>query len=111
MRYVPSLPPPFTVVTDRWGIAPAARVGPVKRVQERTVPPLIFQPRHAPPETPPAPIEATEKRHAVPAGEDRRTCCRRVTHLPILEAFRSGADRRRHNQREGDMTEHVDVKV
>lgn len=111
MRYVPSLPPPFTVVTDRWGITPTARVGPVKRVQERTVPPLVFQPQHAPPETPFIPIEATEKWHAALTGEDRRICCRRIAHLPVLEEFRSGADRRRRNQREGDMTEHVDMKV
>ena len=108
MRYVPSLPPPFTIVTDRWGTKPTARVGPVKRVQERTLPPLVFQPRHA---QPPDSVEETEKRHAAPIGENRRACCRRVAHLPILEEFRSGVDRRRHNQREGDLTEHIDVKV
>ena len=111
MRYVPSLPPPFTVVTDRWGIKPTTRVGPVKRVQERTVPPLVFQPHHALPESPPGQIEEAENRHVAPSGMDRRTYCRRVAQLPILEEFRSGVDRRRHNQRGGDMTDHVDMKV
>jgi len=110
MRYVPSLPPPFTVVTDRWGIAPTARVGPVKRVEERTIPPLVFQQRrHVQPELLPEPGAANP--HAQTFQEDRRSCCRRVTHLPILEEFRSGVDRRRRNQRRGDETEHVDVKV
>ena len=111
MRYVPSLPPPFTVVTDRWGIRPTTRVGAVKRVQERSVPPLVFQPHHALPESPPTPLEAIEKRHEAPSGKDRRTYCRRVAHLPILEEFRSGLDRRRHNLRADDMTEHIDVEV
>ena len=108
MRYIPSLPPPFAVVTDRWGIKQTTRVGAVKRVQERTVPPLVFQPHHALPESPP---ELIEKRHAGSFPADRRTYCRRVAHLPILEEFRSGLDRRRHNLREKDMTDHIDVKV
>lgn len=110
MRYIPSLPPPFTVSTDRWGTKPTARVGAVKRVQERTLPPLVFQQRrHAQPES--LPESSAASLHAQPVLEDRRTCCRRVMHLPVLEEFRSGVDRRRRNQRKGDITEHVDLKV
>jgi len=108
MKYVPSISPPVIGIVNRWAINGTARVKPVKPVQERTLPPLVFQPQHAPPESPPTP---TEKRHAEPLQEDRRTYCRRTAHKPVLEELRSHIDRRRHRQRGDDMTDHVDEKV
>lgn len=111
MKYVPSLSPPATGVIDRWVANGLSRVKPVKPVQERTLPPLVFLPRHAQPEFPPSPTEIVEKRQAGTYQKDRRTYCRRVSHLPVLEEFRSGADRRRHNLRDGDITDHIDERV
>ena len=111
MKYVPSLSPPATAATDRWAINGLSRVKPVKAVQERTLPPLVSQPHHAQPESPAVQVEKIEKRHTDTYQEDRRTYCRRVAHLPILEEFRSGVDRRRHNLRAGDTMDHIDEKV
>jgi hypothetical protein len=52
-----------------------------------------------------------EKRHDPHVHGERRIYCRRTEHLPILVELRSGMERRRHNQRSDDITEHVDVKV
>ena len=110
MKYVPSLPPSTNVATDRWATNVAPKVKPVKPVQERTLPPLVTHPQHAQHETPPGFIEKAEKRHEKPFQE-RRMCCRRVAHQPILEELRSWVERRRNRQRGDDMTDHIDEKV
>jgi len=43
--------------------------------------------------------------------EERRKACRRVSHQPALIDLRSGADRRHHNLREGDVVEHIDEEA
>ncbi|MFA6014979.1 MAG: hypothetical protein WC742_07905 [Gallionellaceae bacterium] len=57
------------------------------------------QENYLPPEPEAAPPAITE---------NRRTYCRRVKHLPVLEELRSGVDRRKHNLLEGDVVEHID---
>jgi hypothetical protein len=52
-----------------------------------------------------------EEQHHRDVSEDRRTYCRRVSHLPVLEELRSGIDRRHHNIIAGDVVEHIDVTV
>jgi len=106
MKYVPGPSSPAIGATDRW-----AANSLVKPVQGRTLPPLLPQPQPAQPESPPGPIEETEKRHRRLYQEDRRTYCRRILHLPILEEFRFGVDQRRHNLRRGDITDHIDEKA
>ncbi len=110
MKYVPSLPPPVTGAGAELEVKAMAGVQRTKPVQARTLPPLVVQP-HARYETPPNAVAKEEKRHDPHVHGERRTYCRRVEHLPILVELRSGTERRRHNQRASDMTEHVDVKA
>lgn len=108
MKYVPSLPPPrITGVWDRLTVSGLAAVKAAKAVQPRTLPPLVVPPHghHEPPREP------TERRHDTHPQGERRTYCRRVRHLPVLAELRSGLERRRHNQRAGDPTEHIDVEA
>jgi len=111
MKNVPSLPPPTTGVADRRTANGATGVKPVKPLQKQPLPPPVSQPRHAQPAPPHGPIEKTEKRHAGPYQDGRRTYCRRVAQQPILDVLRSGVDRRRHRQREDDIMDHVDEKA
>lgn len=110
MKYVPSLPPVASSVTDRLDVYPLTRVKPVKPVQERTLVPLVVLP-HGEVPSPADVAEHTDRRHDVHVHGERRTYCRRMEHLPVLIELRSGPDRRRHNQRDGDTLEHVDVEV
>lgn len=110
MKYVPSLPPPVTGVGAGLEVKALVGIKRVKPVQARTLPPLVVQP-HARHETPAVTAGKEEKRHDPHVHGERRIYCRRIEHLPILVELRSGMDRRRHNQRADDITEHVDVKV
>lgn len=104
MKIVPSLPPLVTPPEDRLDVKPLTRVKPIKPVQERESP-VVEQQQ----------VEITavhgEQRQDVEVDGERRTYCRRVEHLPFLIDMRSGPDRRRHNQREDDETEHIDEEV
>ena len=110
MKYVPSLPPPVTGVGAGLEVKALAGIKRVKPVQARTLPPLVVQP-HTRHETPAVTAKKEEKRHDPHVHGERRIYCRRIEHLPILVELRSGMERRRHNQRADDITEHVDVKV
>lgn len=110
MQYVPSLTPPVTAPETGPEVKALAGVKRAKPVQARTLPPLVVQP-HARYEAPPEAAGNEEKRHDPHVYGERRTYCRRIEHLPILVELRSGIDRRRHNQRAGDIAEHVDVKA
>lgn len=110
MKYVPNLPPPATVPGTEPEVQALAGIKRPKPVQARTLPPLVVQP-HARRE---APVEAAgkeEKRHDPHVHGERRVYCRRIERLPILVELRSEIERRRHNQRADDMTEHIDVKA
>lgn len=108
MKYVPSLPPPSGVENRRevWGLG---AVKPARRVEPRTLPPLVTQQHGASQEVAAKPVMENDMRE--PAQESRRKYCRRVSHQPMLEELRSGLERRRHQQRGSDDTEHVDEEV
>jgi|SRR3989338_5936029 len=110
MKYVPSLPPPVTGAGAGLEVKALVGIKRAKPVQARTLPPLVVQP-HARHETPAVTAGKEEKRHDPHVHGERRIYCRRIEHLPILVELRSGMERRRHNQRADDITEHVDVKV
>jgi hypothetical protein len=83
-----------------------ARVKAPRAVQSRTLPPVVTPPpEHREPQG-----EEERRRERNWQGE-RRTYCRRSRHLPVLAELRSGLERRHHNQRAGDPTEHVDIEV
>ena len=110
MKIVPSLPPVATAEKIDLDVEALAPVKAAKPVQPRTLPPLVVQPRVQPHATPDK-AEHEEKRHDVQVHGERRTYCRRIEHLPMLVELRSGFDRRRHNQREDDIKEHVDEQA
>ena len=110
MRIVPSLPPPIAVEKEDLEVKGLTGVKPAKPVQAHTLPPLVVR-RHARHETASDLAELLERRHETHINGERRTYCRRIEHLPFLVELRSGTDRRRHKQREDDVTEHVDEKV
>ena len=108
MKYVPNLPP-VSGVENRGEVSALFAVKPIKRVQPRTLPPLVIQPHGSHQE---ATVESTrniERRESV--QESRRKYCRRVSHQPMLEELRSGLERRRHQQRGSDDMEHIDEQV
>ncbi len=108
MKFVPSLPPPDVAgLRDRMTIFGLASVKAAKPVQPRTLPPLVVPPRerHEPAD------EVGERRRDHHSQGERRTYCRRIQHQPVLAELRSGVERRRHNQRAEDPTEHVDIEA
>jgi len=111
MKYVPSLPPPVSGPGAGTEVEALARVRRARPVQERTLPPLVVRP-HAQHEVPAEGAgEEQERRHDAHAHGERRMYCRRTEHRPVLIELRSGRERRRHNQRKGDMTDHIDVEA
>jgi hypothetical protein len=110
MKIVPSLPPYITVAKAELEVEALVPVKAAKPVQPRTQPPLLVQHRAQPQASPDIAGQA-ESRHDVQIHGERRTYCRRIEHLPILVELRAGYDRRRHNQREDDTTDHVDETV
>lgn len=110
MKIAPDLPVPMPVADNALEIRALAGVKPSKPVEERTLPPLVVQP-HLQREGESDIADRQERRYEPDIHGDRRTYCRRIEHLPILIELRSGVDRRRHNQRESDTVEHIDVEV
>jgi len=125
MKYAPSLPPPVSGVEERREVLALAPVKPSKRVQARTLPPLLTQ-RHSSyngaiaelsretaleqaREISAEPAQENEKREFI--QESRRKYCRRVSHQSMLEELRSGQERRKNRQRGSDTTEHIDEQV
>ncbi|MEW9899687.1 hypothetical protein ABWL39_13760 [Chitinivorax sp. PXF-14] len=78
-------------------------------VVPRSIPPLIYQPHHAP-LAPVEPASARPERERR-AGGERRTTCRRVLPLTFLLDLRQHLERRRHNRRRDDPPAHVDEEV
>lgn len=103
MIIVPGIHAPIVEAEDNMGVKALDGVKPSKRVQQRTLPPLVVQQRYDAPEM--------EKRHATEIHGERRTYCRRFERLPVLVELRSSIERRRHKQREEDVTEHIDEEV
>ena len=110
MKFVPSLAPPITVPKESMAVKALGHVKPTKPVQARSLQPLVIQP-HAPLDALPAISEPQEKRHDKHSHGELRIYCRRTEHFPILVELRSKEDRRRHQQRQEDVMEHVDEKI
>lgn len=110
MKFVPDLTPPATAPETRPGVQALAGIRRVRPVAARISPPLIVQP-HVEHEAPPEVAEGGERRHDPHLHGERRTYCRRVEHRPMLVELRSGRERRRHNLRADDITEHIDIKT
>ncbi len=111
MQFVPIIPRPTNVLEERLEVKRLAAVKAARPVQQRTIPPLLVY-AHAPPQpdaTEQGRLERGEQR--VPLQVERRTYCRRVKHLPVLEELRSAVDRRKHPQRGTDQPEHIDVEA
>lgn len=105
MRFVPSLPPVYTGPVSREvkGLVGVRAVRPVRAHGETTV---TINP-HKPHE-----IQQAEQHERREHGEEeRRKECRRVSHQAVLVEMRSGMDPRRHNLREDDIVEHIDIEV
>jgi hypothetical protein len=110
MKFVPSLPPATAVAKDELDVETLAAVKAAKPVQSRTLPPLVVQ--HGARNQASHDIAGQQgSTHDVRVHGERRTYCRRIEHLPELVELRAGHDRRQHNQRGDDLTEHIDEKV
>ncbi len=103
MRYVSSIPPVTTSPNTRQvkGLTATQAVRPVYPHEQSL--PYVEQPAHHQGAT-----LSVEQQHGEMPAEDRRKACRRVSHQPVLVELRSGQDRRRHNMRSDDATEHID---
>lgn len=105
MRFVSSLLPVYTGPASRdvKGVVGVRAVRPVRAHGETKV---TINP-HKPHEI--QPVAQHERREH--GEEERRKECRRVSHQAVLVEMRSGIDRRRHNLREDDIVEHIDIEV
>jgi len=104
MRYVSSIPPPAkSPNTTQVGGLTAIRSVKAVQLLEQAVPGVIQQTV----QQEAARLEELQRRSE---GQfvDRRKVCRRVTQLPVLVELRSGVERRRRSQREGDPVDHID---
>lgn len=110
MKFVPDLPVPQPVAGNAMEVKALAGIKPSRPVLERSMPPLIVQP-HAQREVEADIVEQQVRRYEPHIHGERRSYCRRIEHLPILIELRSGIERRRHNRREGDIVEHIDVEI
>lgn len=110
MRYVQYWPPEVEPVPDSGAVKPKWRVTAVRKVAERILPPMIYRP---PAETPALPAIARRRMPRPQAVDnERRKFCRRINHeASVLEELRAGIERRRRNQRRGDMTTAIDEKI
>ena len=110
MKIAPDLSNPLAIVKDTLEVEALTGVKSVKPVHARTLPPPVVQ-SHSQREGEPDITDQQDRRHEPHIDGERRTYCRRIEHLPVLIDLRSEIDRRRHNQREGDIVEHIDVEV
>ncbi len=110
MKFVPIPPPMPTVARDELQVEALAAVKAAKPVQPRSLPPLVVQYRTRSKGLPDSAGQQDRSQDVRLRGE-RRTYCRRIEHLPEFIELRVGLDRRQHNRRGDDMTEHVDEKA
>ena len=106
MQFVPIIPRPRNLLEDRLEVKRLAAVKAAKPVQQRTLPPLLTYQHNSQHRDNPE-----QDRRQEGAQVERRTYCRRVQHLPVLEELRSAIDRRKQSQRGSDQAEHIDVEV
>lgn len=112
MQYVQShsLPPSLNGLEDKYEVKRLTEIQPVKPITEHTQPSLVFrsltrsQQQHNL-------VKPPERRSAETDLGERRKICRRIKTQPFLKELRSPVDRRRHNQRKSDITEHIDEEA
>jgi hypothetical protein len=104
------LPPSLNGLEDNYEVKKLTEIKPVKPVSERIEPSPVFR-QLTQSEHQRTPVRPLERRNAAPYHGERRTVCRRIKMQPLLKELRSKVDRRRHKQRETDITEHIDEKV
>lgn len=107
MRFVPSLPP-LPKSPDSRPVSGLSAAHAVKPVYPREQPVQPVEPHAAHQE---ALHPAGPQAHSELPAEDRRKTCRRVSHQSVLVELRSGVERRRHNQFEGGIDEHIDIEA
>lgn len=98
-------PPPINTVRERREVKGLTAVYVVKPVVEEAHPQQQSPSRHEAERDPPRQIE--QRGYEV----DRRKICRRVSKQAVLIELRSGRDRRRVDQREGDVRIHIDAQA
>ncbi|MBY0577438.1 MAG: hypothetical protein K2P57_00160 [Burkholderiales bacterium] len=87
---------------DKKGASEIGSVFAVKPVKEATAhAPFGFKPLEKHPEKP-------EQVFQERSDEERRKYCRRLQNIPVLYELRMENDRRRKNQRKGDITTAID---
>lgn len=112
MRYVSVDTSPATIVTGD-ELKPVAGTHPVRPVAARVNRAVVVRHYKAylPNRQPLASAEQGEAGRRASPEQERRKAARRLRQLPVLLELRSGLDQRRHNQREGDIVEHIDLKA
>jgi len=98
-------PPPINTVKERREVQGLTAVYVVKPVVEQSYSQQQSEPRHAAEQTSPRQIE--QRGYEV----DRRKLCRRVSKQAVLIELRSGVDRRKLDQRDGDVRIHIDAQA
>lgn len=98
---------PVAIPTEGLKVSEVTRIKRAKHVEEHTATPDATAPDVPKGATANITVEE-EKRHDPHVHGERRIFCRRIEQAPILIDLRYGFDRRRVNQREDDLTEHVD---
>jgi len=112
MRYVSSFPPRLSIVDDL-DVKGVAGIRPMQSVLVRSYPVSESEQykryeRHQ--QTHPMGDQSEPGRRTV-SPKDRRKASLRVSQQKMLVEFRSGRNRRRHNQRRSDIVEHIDEKA
>lgn len=102
---IDSRPPPIIQSPERGEVKALTAVYEVKPVAEedraRQETPLHHQDEHL------APRQHQQRRFT----QDRRIMCRRVLKQAVLIELRSGVDRRKAEQRDGEVRFHIDERV
>jgi hypothetical protein len=98
-------PPPISTRKERRVVQGPSAVYGVKPVTvEEKLPADESQRR----DVPAVPSSTVEHRSD---AQDRRRLCRRVSKQAVLIELRSGVDRRKHDQRDGDVRIHIDAQA
>lgn len=106
MQFIPIIPRTGKLLDDWLEVRRLTAVRGVHPVEPRTLPPLVTPVRAAER----GQREVGKERRAAQQGE-RRSYCRRVRNLPILEELRSNMDRRKRAQRGTEAAEHIDEQA
>ena len=107
MQIVPIIPQQTISVNETRDVKGVAGVKPVTPVPDNALP-LLFIDAQV---TRKVNEVGYQEKRIVSQLDERRMYCRRIQHLRLLEELRSSIDRRRRNQRNTDLLEHIDELV